>query len=261
MNKLLVILPALLLFTINSISQQRFSVSASGGYTMPVADLRGNFPDTLGTGIDFYKAKTLLTTSGFNLGLQGKYAVDSLGSQKIIAGLNYNSFSGSMDYSRPNFGTQTYTNKVSIVSLSAGIEYAINPSKKFVPFISLEFAANFYSGKVEGSGDTLFVVSRKSENRFGVIATGGVDIKLWSSGGLIAGVKYALTNLIGKSSEITTSNINTPIYDIEPEGGSEGSEIPLNDKEVSGSPEKILNYVQFFVGISYNFGEKLGKRK
>lgn len=37
---------------------------------------------------------------------------------------------------------------------------------------------NFYSGKIEASGDTTLIIQRKSESRFGVIANAGADIKL-----------------------------------------------------------------------------------
>ena len=62
---------------------------------MPVADLKGDFPDTLGTSLlDFNKSSTLLTSSGFNIGAIGKYCVDTTGKAKLTAGFNYNSFSG-----------------------------------------------------------------------------------------------------------------------------------------------------------------------
>ena len=83
-----------------------------GGYSLPLADLKGDFPDTLGTSLlDFNKSSTLLTKSGFNIGVIGKYCVDTLGKAKITAGLNYNSFFGSKDYTRTS-ATLTYRNKV-----------------------------------------------------------------------------------------------------------------------------------------------------
>jgi hypothetical protein len=260
MKKLLVLIPALLVISSTLFSQNKFSVNFYGGYTLPVSDLHGTFPDTLGsTQLDFTKSKTLLTTYGINAGIQGTFAVDSAGSQILTAGFNYNSFTGSKDYSTPNLGLQTYKNKVSIITLSAGIEYAINPANKIVPFIGLEFAANFYGGKIEGTGDSLFTLNRKNETRLGVIANGGAVLKLWKWGGIIAGVRYALTNLIGKKSEIQQTTFE--IADAEQQGGTIGSELPLNDEDISTSPGKVLNYVQFYLGISYSFGKKLGKKK
>lgn len=261
MKKLILILSALLILIGISASQSKFNVNIYGGYTLPVADLKGSFPDTLGTALlDFNKSKTLLTTYGINFGIQGKYAVDSAGSQRVTGGFSYNTFSGSTDYSRPSGTVLTYKNKVNIFNISAGIEYALNPSKKFVPFAGLELAANFFSGKVEASGDTVLSITRKTETRFGVIANAGIDIKLWKSGGIIAGVKYALSNLIGKKSETTAITTLVPSIDIEEQGGSSGSQLPLNDETVSSSPGKVLNYVQFYLGISLNFGKKIGKK-
>lgn len=260
MKKYLITVSVLLLITSSSYSQRKFTLNLYGGYTLSVADLRGDFPDTLGsTYLDFRKSKTLLTSSGFNFGALCKFAVDSAGSQRLTAGFNFNSFSGKMDYT----GTRnvSYKNKVSIITLSAGLEYDINPSKKFVPFVGLDISANIYGGKIEGSGDTIVILNRKTEARFGVIATAGIDIKLWKSSGIVAGVKYALTNLIGKSSEITTSTPTIPITDDEEQGGSSGSELPLNDKATTSMPDKSLNYLQFYVGISVYFGSKLGNRK
>src|SRR5512139_1031370 len=139
MKKLLLLFPVLLLLIEFSFSQNKFNVNLYGGYTLPVADLKGDFPDTLGTSLlDFNKSKTLLTSYGINFGIQGKYAVDSSSSQRITAGFNYNSFTGSVDYPRPSGEVLTYKNKVSIFTVSAGIEYAINPRKKIVPHIGLE---------------------------------------------------------------------------------------------------------------------------
>ncbi|HEY3251941.1 MAG TPA: hypothetical protein VGK25_12590, partial [Ignavibacteria bacterium] len=165
MKKTLILFSALLVLSNYSFSQKKFTVNIYGGYTLPLGDLHGNFPDTLGSaGIDFRKTKTLLTSYGINIGVQGKYVIDSSGSARVTAGANYNTFSGSHDYS----GVTTYKNKVNIITLSAGIEYVINPVKKYVPFLGLELAANFFGGDIEGSGDTTVTLTRKSETRYGV---------------------------------------------------------------------------------------------
>jgi len=252
MKKITIIFLALLFISGLSFSQKKITLSFYGGYTLPVADLKGDFPDTDSNGINFSKQKTLLTSNGFNGGIQGKYVVDSSGSARVTAGLNYNSFSGSADY-----GSISYKNKVSIFTISAGIEYAMNPKNKIVPFGGLDLAANFFSGKVEGSGDTTFIQNRKTETRFGVIANAGVELRFWKQSGLIVGVKYALTNLIGKSTSSTTSST---INDAEEEGSSSFNELPLNDKETSSNTDKTLNYVQFYVGFSFNFGSLTGTK-
>lgn len=237
-------------------SQTKWNLTFTGGYTLPVADLKGSFPDTLPETslLNFEKSGTLLTSGGFNIGAIAKYCVDTTGKARITGGFNYNSLSGSHDYSR-NPGTLTYKNKVNIFTISLGAEYGLFPKKKINPYIGLDLAVNFYSGKIEASGDSSFTIQRKSESRFGVIANAGADIKLNKSIGMVVGVKYALTNLIGKKTETVT--ITTPLTDDEDPGSTSTKELGLNDEENSNNPSKTLNYLQFYAGISFYFGEIL----
>lgn len=241
-------------FNYNSFSQTKWNITFTGGYTLPAADLKGSFPDTLGTSslLNFEKSRTLLTSGGINIGAIAKYCVDTLGKARLTGGFNYNSFSGSKDYSR-NPGTLTYKNKVNIFTISMGAEYGLFPRKKINPFIGLDLALNFYSGNIEASGDTSFTVKRKSESRFGVIANAGADIKLNKSIGLVVGVKYALTNLIGKKTELSENTL--PLTDDEEPGTFISGDLGLNDEENSNNPSKTLNYVQFYAGISFYFGD------
>lgn len=257
MKKITTIFLALLIISGISYSQKKFTLSFFGGYSMPVADLKGDFPDTLGnTGLDFSKSKTLLTSKGFNGGIRFKYIVDTTGSARITGSLNYNSFSGSVDYPKQSI---TYNNRVGIFSISAGIEYAVNPEKKIVPYGGLELAVNFFSGKIEGSGDTTFIQNRKSETRFGVIANAGAEFRLWQNSGLIIGAKYSMTNLIGKKTETTTTASNN--VDAEEQGSGFFNELPLNDEETSTNPDgKTLNFLQFYAGIYFNFGSLLSSK-
>jgi len=253
-NRILIFLALFLVYTSSLTSQTKLNLTVFGGYSMPVADLKGEFPDTMGTNLlNFDKSSTLLTSSGFNIGAIGKYAVDTLGKARLTAGFNYNTFSGSKDYPRTG-ATLTYKNKVNIFTISAGAEYGFFPKKKFNPFVGLDLAINFYSGKIEASGDSTFNLQRKSESRFGVVANGGVDIKLNKSIGVVIGVKYALTNLIGKKTEIQTTTSNT-LTDDEETGTSSFRELGLNDEENSTNPAKTLNYLQFYAGISFYFGQ------
>lgn len=255
--KLKLFISALLLYSIfnyASYAQTKWNLTITGGYTLPVADLKGSFPDTLGTSnlINFEKSGTLLTSGGFNIGAIAKYCVDSTGKARFTGGFNYNSLSGSHDYSR-NPGTLTYKNKVNIFTISVGAEYGLFPRKKINPFIGLDLAMNFYSGKIEASGDTTLIIQRKSESRFGVIANVGADIKLNKNLGMVVGVKYALTNLIGKKTELT--EVTSPLTDDEEPGSFTSRELGLNDEENSINPSKTLNYIQFYAGISFYFGD------
>ncbi|MCC7159309.1 MAG: hypothetical protein IT281_07205 [Ignavibacteria bacterium] len=202
--------------------------------------------------MNFSKSNTLLTKSGFNIGASGKYVIDTLGKARLTGGLNINSLKGSKEYSRPA-GILTYKNTVTIFTISAGLEYNFFPKKKFNPFAGLELAANFYSGKIVASGESNQTIQRKSEARFGVIAGGGLVISMSPKIGIIIGVKYALTNLIGKKSEISTTT-GTQVSEIEDPGNGSFNELPLNDETNSSVKGKSLNYFQMYAGLSFDLG-------
>ena len=253
--RIIFFLSLFLIFSAVLQAQTKFNLNVYGGYSLPVADIKGDFPDTLGNSLlDFDKSSTLLTGSGFNFGATGKYAVDTLGKARITGGFNYNSFSGSKDYPRSG-ATLTYKNKVNIFTISLGAEYGFFPKKKFNPFVGLDLAMNFYSGKIEASGDSTFNIQRKSESRFGIVVNGGVDIKLNKSIGAVVGVKYGLTNLIGKKTDITSNTVLQT--DDEESGTSAFKELGLNDEESSNNKSKTLYYLQFYAGLSLYIGEVL----
>ncbi|MEO8512375.1 MAG: OmpW family outer membrane protein [Ignavibacteria bacterium] len=252
-NKLLIIPALFIIFNISISSQTKYSLSFFGGYSMPLADLKGDFPDTVGTTLlNFNKSSTLLTKSGFNFGVIGKMCIDTLGKAKVTGGFTYNSFTGSKDYPRTG-ALLTYKNKVNIFTISAGAQYSFFPKKKFDPFVGLDLAANFFSGEITANGDSSFTIKRKSEARFGIIANAGLDIKLNKSIGAVIGVKYSLTNLIGKKTDIITTS--TTITDIEQTGSSSLNELGLNDEESSNNTSKTLYYLQIYAGITFYFGE------
>lgn len=251
---------ALLILCLNSLNAQtKFNVNVYGGYSLPAGDLKGDFPDSLNSSgsLDFTKSRTLLTKTGFNFGATGKYVVDTTGHARLTAGFNYSSFKGNKDYSRTS-GITTLKNSVGIFTISAGAEYSLSPKDKVNPFAGLDLAVNIFSGKIESSGDTAYIIDRKSEARFGVVATGGVDIKLNKNIGIVIGIKYAFANLIGRKTE--TSSINDNSITDDEEGGTIALiELPLNDDETSSNRSKTINYIQFYAGLSIYLGDIVGK--
>ncbi|HRE10428.1 MAG TPA: hypothetical protein PLN22_06385, partial [Ignavibacteria bacterium] len=75
MKSRILLLSALFLICSASLtSQTKLNLTVFGGYTMPVADLKGSYPDTMGANLlNFDKPGTLLTSGGFNIGAIGKY--------------------------------------------------------------------------------------------------------------------------------------------------------------------------------------------
>lgn len=254
MKKFIYILPVLFLALQSFVyPQSRLKFDFYGGYSIPLAELKGEFPDTLGTSLlDFNRSTTLLTKSGYNFGVTGKYLIDTSGKGNFTAGFSYGSFSGSKNYTTV-FQKVDYKNKVNIFSIFAGLQYNFNPKKKINPFVGLEFSANFFGGDIEATGDTLILIDRKSENRYGAIAGAGLDVNLNEKFGLVVGVKYAFTNLIGKKTESVTTG--TGNLDTEGNTGGLVTELPLNDEQTSSNKSKTLNYAQFFVGLSVDFSK------
>jgi opacity protein-like surface antigen len=247
----------IVLFLVNiAVSQPRWQFSLTGGYSMPVSDLKGTFPDTIGQAgsLDFTQTKTYLVNKGFSVGIIAKYTMDTTANTKITGGFGYNSFSESKDYSRPSGTLRTYSNKLNILSITAGAEYDISPKKKVNPFVGLEIAANFFSGKIEGTGDTTFSLSRKSENRFGINANAGIDVKIKNNFSLLFGLKYCLNNLFGKQYDQSTVTSGTTDTGPSVTGGVP-TELPLNDGNNGAIQSKSINHLQFYAGISLSFGK------
>jgi opacity protein-like surface antigen len=140
-----------------------------------------------------------------------------------------------------------------MISLIAGAEYDFRPKEKVNPFVSLELAANFFSGKIEASGDTTIHITRKSETRFGVNANAGIDVKINKGISLLFGAKYCMDNLFGKSYEtVTTTTANK---DTNPtSGGTTVYELPLNDGDHGSLQSLSIIHVQIYAGISFNIG-------
>lgn len=256
--KKVLLLVALYFLTQTLISQTKWQINFYGNYSLPTADLEGTFPDTLGTAgkLDFSTAKTLLTKTGFGFGSQVKYCVDTTGNARLTAGLSYNMFSGSKEYPIVNKPTRTYKSKVNLFTISAGAEYSLNPEKKISPFFGIDLAANFFGGSIESKGDTTFTIDRSKETRIGIIANTGVNVMVSKNIGLMLGVKYSLTNLIGKSTEIVTRTTNTTT-DEEETGSVVFFELPLNDAESGSNKSKTFSFFQFYAGVSINFGKPL----
>lgn len=256
--KKVLLLVALYFLTQTLISQTKWQINFYGNYSLPTADMEGTFPDTLGTAgkLDFSTARTLLTKTGFGFGSQVKYCVDTTGNARLTAGLSYNMFSGSKEYPIVNKPTRTYKSKVNLITLSLGAEYSLNPGKKINPFVGLELAANLFGGSIESTGDTSFTINRSQDTRIGVIANAGANIMFSQNVGLILGVKYSYTNLIGKSTQTITNTSNTNT-DEEQSGTLAIFELPLNDAESATNKSKTFTYFQIYAGISINFGKPL----
>lgn len=241
----------ILIFLLNySYSQEKFSISAYGGYSLPLSDLKGDFPSlSSNEKINFFTYPDLLTSSGYNIGASFKYTYDSSAKGRLTGGLQISQFTGSGEY--PNL---KYKNTINIFTVYGGAEFFLTQSNKTKPFIGGEITANFFSGKVEATGDTNFTANRKSESRFGLGINAGVEFVVSKTNSFSIGLKYHLANLLGRKTEnITYTSAGNSDVPEDPVNFLL-REIPLNDAETSSNRSKSIHHLQLYVSISYSFG-------
>lgn len=232
MNKIIAILFLLSFIFVNCVfAQPRLTLHFTGGYSLPLPDLKGEIPPEFS--INDYQMK-----NGFNFGADGKYALIKKGTLRITGSLAYTMFINSGDL---EIAVGTAERKINILTAGLGVEYAFLPKQKISPFIGAEFTGNFFNGKyIENAGGFDHEYNLKAESRFGVQIGAGVDFALNKNIGIVVGSKYSLANLIGK--DYDTSTVVT--------------EYTLNDKEYTSATgvtvtAKNISYLQFYAGISF----------
>ncbi len=240
------VLASLLIFGLVSLSsiysQPKFTIDVTGGYSLPLPQLKGTIDSANSESGESYFMKT-----GFNLGLTGKYAVDKKRKIRITFGGAYNKFTGAETYNHTNI-IDFHTN-MSIISASLGAEYSFTPKEKTAPFIGIEFNGNFLSGKTEetvtasttSDHDTFGTTTTnlKSASRFGFSVGGGVDVAFNKSIGALFGFKYNFANIIGKEYSATSA----------------AGQYNLNDKENGTLKAKNIMYFQIYLGVSFYLGQ------
>ena len=240
--KIKIILILLVVSVFSIYSQPRFTVGLTGGYSLPLPQLKGTI-DSANSEL----GESYFTKTGFNFGLNGKYALDKKGKIRIVLGGSYNKFTGEEAYSHTN-DVEFHTN-MTIVSASLGGEYSFTPREKTAPFVGLDITGNFFSGKTEETvtaasttdhntfGTT--TTTLKSATRFGIAIGGGVDVQFNKSIGALFGFKYNFANLIGKEYLASSS----------------AGEYNLNDKENGSIKAKNIMYFQIYLGVSFYIGQ------
>ena len=235
---LFVILAAFLSFNNNTFSQPQVTVHVTGGYDLPLPDLKGEFPTD---------SNSYFMSSGFNVGADGKYYLGKKRNVGITLSAGYNSFS-SGDINIVSFDTGTVVSKINAFTVGLGIEYGFMPKGKANPFVGAEFTGHFFSGnsKFTPTSGTETTTDLKSASRFGLALGAGVDITASKSIGFIIGGKYQLANLIGKEFDSVSTST---------------TEFPLNDKENGTIEAKNISYLQFYAGVSFYFNRPKAKMK
>ncbi len=219
-------------------AQPKFVIGFTGGYDLPLPQLKGTIDSANSESGESYWVKT-----GFNLGITGKYALDKKGRIRLTVNGGYNKFTGEEAFSHTN-DIDFHTN-MTIVNAGIGAEYSFTPREKTAPFIGVDFNSNFISGKTEetvtasttsdhntlGTTTTTLV----SATRFGFAIGGGVDVAFNKSIGALFGFKYNFANIVNKQ------------YNSSPGAG----EYFLNDKENGTVKARNIMYFQIYLGISF----------
>lgn len=230
--------------SLNNNTFAQYSISLTGGYSMPMPDLKGTYPSDTNS--------SYLQKSGFNLGADGKWYLGKTRNFGVTFSLGYNMFSSGNINAAGSDTTRfkTKSSKINFFKAAVGVEYAFKPKGKVNPFIGVEFTANFFSGKSKSTKGTVETTGTlKSASRFGLSFGAGVDIMLSKQIGIVIGGKYNMANLIGKKYDTTVAITG---------------EYRLNDgKHTAGAityASKKLNYLQFYAGITFYLGKPF-KRK
>ncbi len=232
---LFIIVAAFLSLNNNStFSQPQIKVHVTGGYNLPLPDLKGDILDSAD------QVNTYAMKSGFNAGADVKYYLGKKRNVGITLGLTYNSFSNSLDT-----GSLSLKGKLNSFQAALGIEYSFMPKGKTQPYLGAEFTGNFLSG--EGTSTFSGVETKrtlKSASRFGVALGGGIDFAFSKSVGANIGVKYHIANLIGKEYDSTFTST---------------TEYQLGDKEhtigTTTIAAKTISYLQLSAGVSFFFNQ------
>lgn len=233
----------LLLVTCMSYSQPKFIITLTGGYSLPLPQLRGDITDSTAR----ESGNSYFMKTGFNIGLSGKYAVDKKRKIRITFGGAFNKFSVNESYVHVN--NIEVHNNMSIISASLGAEYSFTPKDNTRPYLGLDLTGSFFSGRSEEIVTASSSVTEheqlgtttstlKSASRFGISAGGGVEVDISRTIGAVFGFKYQLANLIGKE------NVSS----------SSAGQYNLNDKESGTIKSRNISFIQIFLGASFSFG-------
>jgi len=224
-------------------AQPNTTLHFTGGYTVAMGDMKGEFGNTKATFTANADSNTYFMHNGFNFGLGFKYSPYKNRGLKVIGSISYNGFSQSKEYTEIADPVKVDL-ALRIFTLSAGLEYSrITRTSRINPFINAEFTANFFSGNLSERyqvGDDIDL-SLKPASRYGFQFGGGADFVLGERLGLMLGVKYNMANLIGKEST-----------------GDVAKEYGLNDKEGIVNDVKYytrkINFLQIYAGITLYLG-------
>lgn len=236
--KLIILLVMMILGAV-TYSQPTGIVQFLGGYSLPMGDLRGDFPGTWGGANP--DSNTYLMKSGVNYGIYVKFPMKRKSNIMITGGIGFDDFSNKVSYDDTSGRTDLDLSQ-SILGVALGAEYSFHSKKsKFNPYVGAEFTMNIFAGKLVIDQLETTTYTMGSTVRYGFQIGAGADYVVHNNIGLVLGVKYAYPNLLGKEFK----------EDV-------GKKYNLGDGEhvVNGItvPDKKITFLHFYGGISFYFG-------
>lgn len=216
----------------------KFLIQIYGGYSLPLAQLRGSLPDS----------NAYLMNKGFHFGAAGKIKMSKKGYIMMVLSTAYQHFGGSQQSKVNNILTETSMN---IFTLGVSLEYDFMPVNKINPYAVSDIKANFISGETHINDSTYTL---NSTMRWGIGIGGGVEFRLSNTLGMTARLRYNIENLLGQDADTNKILGTTPnrTYD-------------LNDKEFTYRGQrmyvKLISDLQFSIGFSYYLTPKMVKKK
>jgi hypothetical protein len=247
-----------------------FEIDVSGGFCLPVMDLRGG--DGLAGFWNFYNYGM---SSGFGTSINTKMSVytTKMTQLRIYLLLGYSHFS-TEDNAAYNIGIAQYewpkntkdplnpnkpfspvtTNgtsylRINMPNIAFGLEYAIYTDRKNTSAFNFggDFTANVITGRAydtpSSKGETYNTIG--SSLRFGVGVNIAYAYKFDKNVGFHIGTRFTMPNLLGKTSEVTDDPGYISLLD-------KGNMI-VNPLLESG---RTMAYFNFFGGMSFYIGKK-----
>jgi len=220
----------------------KVTLQLSFNYDIGHLDLAAN-ENTFFRKEDFIAGKNFGTRYGYGASLTGKIALHKEGNVRLNVSASFNRFLSNFVISESPEGKVGYN----VFSGGLGIENNFTPQKKFKPYIGFELLASFISGKALLHTDSSdFDLKIRNSVRFGVTFSMGFEYAFNNKVGMNLGYKITHANIIGKKSQVPSTE----------------SETYLNDDKVAAGEVipyagwKQFLYSSFYAGVNFYFGMK-----
>jgi hypothetical protein len=264
----LLVVSYLLLFVGSSISEAQI-VKSTGKYKTPGVTIEfiGNvnipFAHLYGKISDFFAYKNYGVNFGFGAQTNVKIHADKKGKMRPYFTFGYALFTGtdnSTAYIGPNittsyppvdsqFSTKPGKSKMFIHDFSggAGFEYAFVNKTRWTPFLGADLALHVLFGtyRQTPSGESQVSFTIKQATRAGFSLGGGVQGRLGKIGGLVFTMRYAFSNVLGKSSRRTNEENKMELLDK-----------AATDLNPALDRSRHIDYLQFGIGGVFFIGRR-----